>query len=314
MRPPSQRQDPLRTPLNDILGSEGNVRVLRVLAFTQEPMGRATTARRAELNASGVRRILDRLAELGLVEALGSGRNRSVRIRNRHPLAAAIRALFVEERRTYERFLDAVRRAFDRPRFPARAVWIESPEARAPGTVHMGVLGPPDAIERAVDIVQNQLRSAEQELATQFVVHGYTNADALALSDEEAERLNDLTLVYGWLPQEWLQRSGGPVLSHRFLDERARQLAMAIADLVPNDPSIIDRARHWIERQLEAADRRHARDLEEWDRLLSQLSLQQIQAFLREDSERADRLRQSMPFVEVLSGAERKQLLEEASQ
>lgn len=312
MRPPSQSQDPLKTPLNEILGSEGNVRVLRVLAFSEKAIGRAVTARRAELNASGVRRILDRLAEIGLVEALGSGRNQSVRIRDRHPLAAAIRALFEAERRVYERFLDSARQAFGQEGFPARAVWVESAGARSPGIVHIGVLGSPDSIEEATALVRTRMQEIEQELATQFVVHSYTDADALAVTDEETERLEDLTLLYGWLPQEWLRRSGGPVVSHRSLDEHARELAAAIADLLPNDPSIIDRTLHWIGHRLEAEGRRSTRDLREWKRILSRLSPQQIQAFLREDSERATRLRQSLPFVEALSPSERKKLLEDA--
>lgn len=310
---PSQPQDPLRNPLNEILGSEGNVRVLRVLAFSEKAIGRTTVARRAELNASGVRRTLDRLGDIGFVEALGSGRNRSVRIRDRHPLAGAIRSLFHEERHTYERLLDSAKRAFNREGFPARAVWVESTAAPSPGTVHIGVLASPHTVERAVAAVQDQLQGIEEELATRFVVHAYTDADALALTDEETQRLGDLTLLYGWLPQEWLERSGGPVVSHRYLDERARVLATAIAHLLPNDPSIIDRALHWIDQRLEAGGGRNARDLQEWKRILSQLSLQQVQAFLREDSERANRLRQSLPLVDVLSASERKRLMSKAS-
>lgn len=313
MRPPSQPQDPLRTPLNDILGSEGSVRVLRVLAFSERAIGRTTVARRAELNASGVRRILDQLAGIGLVDAIGSGRNQSVRIRNRHPLAAAIRALFEEERRTYERFLDATREAFEQEGVPARAVWVESAAARSPGVVHVGVLASPDTVDEAMAAVEEGMHDSEEDLATHFVVHAYTDADALALTGEEIDRLEDVTLLYGWLPQEWLKGSGGPVASHRYLDERARVLAAAVADLLPNDPSILDRTVRWIERRLEADESRHARDLEEWKRMLEGLSLQQIQAFLREDSERADRLRQSLPFVEVLSAPERKGLLEAVS-
>ena len=87
---------------------------------------------------------------------------------------------------------------------------------------------------------------------------------------------------------------------------------MAIADLLPNDPSIVDRARHWIETRLKVAGRRDTGDLKEWSRILDELSLQQIQAFLRENSERAHRLRQSLPFTEVLTPSERRRLLKGA--
>lgn len=312
MRPPKEKQDPLRTPLNEALGSEGNVRVLRVLASAGEPIGRTRVARRARLNASGVRRTLDRLAELGLVEALGSGRNQSVRLRDRHPLASAVRSLFEAEEDAFQRFVDATRTVFDRPDFPARAVWLENPEARTPGTVHVGVLGDPDRVDEATEAVQDQLEEIEQELARHFVVHAYTEADRAAIGDEEADRLQDLTLLYGWLPRDWRASRGGPVRSHRHLDERARRLADAIAELLPRDPSILERALAWLDDRLQAADRREARDLEEWRRMLEDLSIQQLQAFLREDSQRADRLRQSMPFLDVLTPGERRQLFEDA--
>ncbi len=313
MRPPTRRQDPLRAPLNGIFGSEGNVRVLRVLAFAHEPMGRTRVAQRAELNPSGVRRVLHRLAEIGLVEAIGSGRNQSVRIRDRHPLACEIRSLFGVERQTFEGFVTSVKKCIEQDGFPGQAAWIENPDARTPGTIHLGVLGAPDVIDHAVGIVQSHVQQAEKDLATHFVVHPYTDADLLVLGEEEAERLNDLTLLYGWLPQEWLERSGGPVRSHRHLDERIRPLAAAIAHLLPNDPSIVDRTRHWIEIRLEVADSRDTRNLLEWRRILDELSLQQIQALLLENGERADRLRQSLPFTEVLTSAERRRLLEGAT-
>lgn len=312
MRPPAEPQDPLRTPLNHALGSEGRVRVLRVLAFAQEPIGRTTVARRAELDPSGVRRTLDQLSEMGLVEAIGSGRNQSVRLRDRHPLSSAIRSLYEEERKAFQRFVSAARKAFEQGDFPGRAVWLETPDARSPGTVHVGVLGAPDRVDRARDIVRTQLEEVEQELATHFVVHAYTGADRRA-TGEEAERLRDLTLLYGWLSREWHASAGGPVESHRTLDERARRLAGAIAEELPRDPSIIDRTLRWIEQRSEEAGAREAENLEEWRRILEDLSIQQVQALLREDSERANRLRQSLPFVEVLTPAERERLLTESS-
>lgn len=312
MRPPAEKQNPLRTPLNEVFRSEGNVRVLRVLAATNEPIGRTRVARRAELNPSGVRRTLDRLAELGMVEAFGSGQNRSVRLRDRHPLASAIRSLFAEEREAYERFVDAARTAFRPEDVAAHAIWLENPDDRSPGTISIGILASPEVVDEARDAVLSELEDIEQELALHFVVHTYTEADRLALSGEEAARLQEVILLYGWLPQEWHSSKGGPIETHRQLDARARRLAEEVAALLPNDPSIVDRALEWIDRRLEDAGSREFRDLREWRRMLQELSLQQVQAFLCERSERADRLRQSMPFVEVLTPGERKQLLENA--
>ena len=308
MRPPAKQQDPLRAPLNEILGSEGAVRVLRVLSDAQEPMARTAVARRALLNPSGVRRILDRLAQTGLVEVIGSGRNQAVRLRERHPLAESLRSLFQAEKSTFGRVVESVRRALSGEDLGNTAVWIESPSTRSPGTVDVGVLAEPAALEGSMSAVQDSLEALEGELAMHFVVHGYTDADMVAAGDQRW-RLEDITLLNGWIPARWRHDPDGPIVTHQVLDQHARLLAEAIAKALPNDPSLIGRATEWIDKRLESASPRGAHELNESRRILSQLSLSQIQALLTEDSERADRLRQSLPFLDVLSGSERAELL-----
>ena len=309
MRPPSRRQDPLRTPLNDILGSVGAVRVLRVLSDAREPIGRTRVARRALLNPSGVRRTLDRLAEAGLVEIVGSGRNQAVRLRSKHPLAGPLRELFSAERETFDRTVESARAAFADAMLTATAIWIESPAARSPGTVDVGVLAAPGALAGAMTTVQRHFEKVEDETASHFFIHGYTDADRVAGGDQQ-RRLEDVTLLHGWIPRQWRAEKAGPIVSHRTLDQHARRLAEAIAKSLPNDPSLIERTREWIDKRLESASERESHELREWRRVLSQLSIRQIQALLTEDSERADRLRQSLPFPETLSATELVQLME----
>ncbi len=303
MRPPARRQDPLRTPLNDILGSVGAVRVLRILSDAREPIGRTQVARRALLNPSGVRRILDQLAELGLVEIVGSGRNQAVRLRPQHPLSEPLRELFRAERDIFDRTVEAARRAFADDMHAATAVWIESPAARSPGTVDVGVLATPGALAGAMDAVEHHFEKVGEENASHFFIHGYTDADRAAGGDQE-DRLADVTLLHGWIPRRWRAEAAGPIVSHRTLDQHARRLAEAIAKSLPNDPSLITRTTEWIDKRLESASTRESHALKEWRRVLSQLSIRQIQALLIEDSERADRLRQSLPFPETLSPTE----------
>ena len=306
MRPPARLQDPLRAPLNEILGSEGAVRVLRVLARGEDPMGRAQVARRAVLNASGVRRILDRLAATGLTEVVGSGRNQAVRLRDRHPLSRSLRALFRTEREVFERTVQAARRAFLETTPPATAIWVESPSARSPGTVDVGVLAEPSNLERATSAVRDYLEAIEQELAIHFVVHGYTEADRVVA---DQHRLENVTLLHGWIPVRWRQGDVGPIVTHRVVEDHARLLAGAVAELLPNDPSLVQRTIEWIDQRMESSSARDTHELSEWRRVLSQLSTRQVQALLTEHSERADRLRQSLPFLETLSASERAELL-----
>lgn len=304
MRPPSHPQDPVRTPLNEILGSEGNVRILRVLTSTKEALGRTVVARRAQLNPSGVRRSLDRLALLGLIEVAGSGRNQIVRLRQRHPLAGALRSLFQREHEIFAEIRRAAREIAADPAFPAWAIWIETPGTHHPGTLDIGVLGPAGRIDEATRFVGQRLRALEPHLSAHFVIHGYTDADRLTDHPEQIQRLAQVTLLAGWIPLSWRRTGGGPIRSHRDLDERALELGRRVADRLPNDRSMLERARTWIDERLHSTERSEAGELDEWRRILQELSVPQVQALLREDSERATRLRQSFPFSAVLSDDE----------
>jgi hypothetical protein len=78
---------------------------------------------------------------------------------------------------------------------------------------------------------------------------------------------------------------------------RARRLAAHIATRIAADPTIIDRAVEWLDPSKRA--------LAEWRSVLTSLSSRQVEALLLEESERADRLRQSLPFVDVLTPEDR---------
>src|SRR5437879_3467920 len=102
MRPTAQSQSALRMPLNRILATEANVRVLRVLADVSSPLSAPELARRAQLQRSSVHRALKGLAETGIVEHVGTAPHAQLTLRARHPLAKAIRALFADERLRYD--------------------------------------------------------------------------------------------------------------------------------------------------------------------------------------------------------------------
>lgn len=309
MRQPGTPQEPLRTPLNHYLGTEGNVRVLRVLCLTKEPLARSAVAQRTQLHPTGVRRTLDALAESGLVEIIGSGRNKAVLLRDGHPMAGPLRHLYREEHETFERVVAAVRNALAAMSRPVDAVWLENPSTRSSGIVDLGVLGPADVVDAAAGELAERISPLAENLALHFVTHGYTEADIEMLQDEQEERLHMVTLLHGWIPLRWREEGGGPIGAHRELDERARRIAAAIADRLPQDPTILDRALEYISERVERAGGREAHALEEWRRLLTRLSIAQIQKILREDSERARELRQSLPFAEALMPEERRRLM-----
>lgn len=89
---------------------------------------------------------------------------------------------------------------------------------------------------------------------------------------------------------------------HDWIDERNRALHTEIAHKVRCDPSLLrialDNLNRW-----ERLRGSHPTD-SEWRAMLD-LPLDELLAFLTEDSERADRLRQSTPFAGVLTQEER---------
>jgi len=307
MRPPARSQDPLRTPLNELLGAEGNVRVLRVLAARKAGLGRAAVAREARLNPRGVRAILDRLARAGIVNVQQSGRAGIVTLRDNHPLTSAIRRLFRQERALYDRLVTTVRDAAGQAALDVRAVWVTA--GSATGTADVGVLASARDVDRAVYALEQQLRKAEQSLAIHFAVRAYTDAER----DIVGERETPVTLVWGWLPFAWQHGGGGPLRSHRDLDDRARRLGERIAKHIAQDPAIIDRAVEWIDERERSGPDPSKRALEEWRSVLTTLSARQVEALLVEESERADRLRQSLPFVDVLTPEDRAAMFREVA-
>jgi len=64
-----------------------------------------------------------------------------------------------------------------------------------------------------------------------------------------------------------------------------------------------------VARRLARATPPERRELREWDRVLETMSLAQLRRFLTDRSERATRLRQTLPFLDALSPAERKAVL-----
>ena len=141
MRPPAERQSALRAPLNNVLSTEANVRVLRVISSSQSPLGKTEVARRAALNPTGVRRSVAHLVRLGILESVGTGRRQLVTLRERHPLAPILKSLFESEREVFRRLIDSLRIAVSELRPPPDSAWIEgpgawwSPRSRADGLV-----------------------------------------------------------------------------------------------------------------------------------------------------------------------------------
>ena len=321
MRPPAKSQSALRNPLNEVLGTETNVRILRVLGAAEVPLGKAVLARQADLNPSGVRRALRTLIELGMVEEVGNTPRQPVRLRNRHPLSGALRDLFQAERARFDLLVESLREMIAHVQPPPRSAWVQGPVAR-------GTDGPEDPVVVGVLTSARNAANAREQLLSmlpefvsdpdvQVVLKTWTVADMDASTDLE-EELDGVILLVAPHPLQLLDsrqvtRDVATGHSHALMDRRALALARAIADRITGDPELIPRAVSYLRRRMERTSAQELHDLSEWLDVLEHKSVTQIRSLLLEPGERATRLRQSLPFLEVLTETERKDILQRVS-
>jgi hypothetical protein len=96
------------------------------------------------------------------------------------------------------------------------------------------------------------------------------------------------------------------VRSHAWVDRRSLALHETVAAKIEARPELLDVARanlaRWIGRSPHGA-------LLEWQRLLDRVTIPELVALLRSESETAARLRQSSPFAGILTPEERLAIL-----
>ena len=327
MRPILNRQSALRAPLNDILGTEANVRLLRALAATAAPMSPSRLAEATGLHLSGVARALATLEETGIVEFVGAGSRRPVTLRRAHPLASAIDALFVTERARFDRIIERLRNATRALVPPPAAIWLEGPVVdgsdRREDALVIGVLGTARDLDSVALALQDALDDVVLEQDLNLEVRGRTLADLSAASPGELQSLANVIPLLGAPPLAIVRGSESRPgtraravaerrMTHAELDARALAVARAIAERLKTDPSLVEQARAYVTSRLALASAGEQHELREWERILRTRSAPNLRRFLVDGGERATRLRQTMPFLAVLSAEEREGLAEAA--
>ena len=161
------------------------------------------------------------------------------------------------------------------------------------------------------------LRELVLDPDVQIVPKIWTTADMGVSVDLEKELEGAIMLVAPHplylLDGRWEVGDVSAGRSHGQVDRRALALAHAIADRPPEDPELIPRAASYLRRRMERASDREKHDLSEWLHILEHKSASQVRRLLLEPGERATRLRQSLPFLEVLTETERNDILRQAS-
>jgi len=316
MRSPKREQSRFLQPLNDILGTQANVRLIRTLSLASTPLTAGELARRADLGRTSIFPALRELESIGIVEFVGAGAQRQTQLRERHPLATGLKDLFRAEANRFDELTTALRKLFVESPVRVLSAWIEDVNAVPRGTdsVSLYFVAMPEDKERLSDYLNEHLPVLERALDLHVDVTGLTRSELETLSRIRGQALDNPTLLEGVPPVGLLSSSTtgaakpAPV-SHAEHDARARRLALAIAVKIKRDPGLIRLAEHLLERRSQRASPRERRELTEWLRVLSTMSPARLRAFFIEDSERATRLRQSLPALSLLSAAERQAVL-----
>ena len=125
MRQPKHRNNQLLKPLDQILGTPANVRLLRVLALRSTPVTAGDLARGAALSRTSIYPALRQLELAGIVELVGAGSQRPVQLRDRHPLSKTLKDLFRTEAKRFVELTVALRKLHSDLPHPPMSAWLD---------------------------------------------------------------------------------------------------------------------------------------------------------------------------------------------
>jgi len=220
-----------------------------------------------------------------------------------------------------EDLLTALREAARTLKPAPTSVWVEGPVLsrvdRSDDPLICCVLSNPAVLAELTDRLSERMIPIERDADVTIEVRGMTRSDLLARSKAETASLRDAILLAGIPPESFRPdavRSRARVIrSHEDHDVRARRLALAIALKLKRDPDLLHAAREQLRTRRRAASPSEQRELLEWTRILATMPPSRLQRFLAEPSERATRLRQTLPLLDILSPAERTAVLASTS-
>lgn len=266
----------------------------------------------------GTIKALERLQSSGIVEAASSGTRPLVTLRIDHPLAPALSSLFEAEASRVTQLVSEIRRAAQRLSPAPRAVWLTSTMSQGTHPQNESLLVTIVASARQLDQAIESLRDTADRLEmaadVDIDLRGLTPADLGMASRQEWDEFGDSEAIFGLPPEaldpehrdSWKLRSK---VMHSERDDEAKAYAAKIAEKLESDPSLRERLLLRLQERLAEASTGEQLELAEWQRILRTKSIPRLARFLVEDSQRATRLRQTMPFVDLLSSRERKSLL-----
>ena len=306
MRPVVYGQNSLRYPLNELLGTEARVRILRVLANDVDgPITAPNVAERTGLTIPGTHQALKRLLQSGFVVRVGGGRRHLYELNRSDKLIKALLKLFQVEKNRYEALLNSIKKEFEKPVPYPRSAWIQELPNEYGDPLVIGVLHETKHLANYINRLRTQLNRIERNFDITIELKGYTKADVPNLNGDK------VTLLFGIMPfpdKNDLKMRTKPS-THKEKDQHMLEISYKLAEAIENDTSFVRRAKEHVQRMLKKNHGSATKDIREWRDILESYSIRRLSRFLTSTSERANRLRQSSPFFAILSTDERNQLL-----
>jgi hypothetical protein len=298
MRRPTETQNAIRFPLDALLGSEGGLRLLRVLVDgAPGGLGAVDAADRAAITVPGARKALSRLERTGFVVQASGGRSPRYALKADEPLLRALQELFRAERARYDAFVSDLREALADVR-EVRTAWVDSMPAGSENPVELSVIAEAKAVPWVREEIRTRLAAVESRYDLVIEVNSYTEANA-PMPDQKT-----VIPLAGVMPRTSVAAKSKPA-THSDRNERGLLMSRSVARLLRQDPLLAKRALRHVERLLHEGAGTATGDLLEWRQLLEAYSPERLRQFLDSDSSRAVRLRQSSPFFAVLTAGER---------
>jgi len=300
MRVPSVKRSSLKYPLDDILGSPGLVRLLRILLFeVAGTLSAVDAARMAGLSQAGGRKALIRLARMGIIERTGTGRTLNFSPKREHPFLKQLQLLFETEHESYQSLIAMLQESVTMPE--VISAWISSFPMEIGQALQLEVVVQANAIGWIREELRSRLIETERKYDLIVELTVFTRADEPKTPKE--------AIVLCGLGGESNRKDFNRKPTLEDSELRSLKLAKAIADLILLDPSLIKRTYQYTNRLLNEDQGMAGKDIAEWRQLLEAYSTERVRDLLVSSSSRALRLRRSMPFLSVLNNDERDKLL-----